>query len=127
MPITKSAKKSLRQNKKRRKENLRRLRTMRGIIKNIRDLTLENKKNAQNDSRQRQDKAKKLLPEAYKAIDKSAKMGIIKKNTAARKKSRLTKLINKIGAEKPKEIKDKKLNRENQNPTDQPETKAKEK
>ena len=125
MPITKSAKKSLRQSKKRRKENLRRLNAMRDIIKNIRDLTLENKKNAQENSRQRQDKAKKLLPEAYKAIDKTAKMGIIKKNTAARKKSRLTKLINKIGAEKPKEIKDKKSNRENQNPIDQPETKVK--
>ncbi len=29
------------------------------------------------------------LAEAYKAIDKAAKRGIIKKNTAARKKSRL--------------------------------------
>jgi len=127
MPITKSAKKSLRQSKKRRKENLRRLKVMRDIIKNIRDLTLENKKNAQDNPRQRQDKAKKLLPEAYKAIDKTAKMGIIKKNTAARKKSRLTKLINKIGEEKPKEIKDKKSNQENQNPIDQTETKVKEK
>lgn len=34
------------------------------------------------------------LVKAYKAIDKAAKRGIIKKNTAARKKSRLTKLIN---------------------------------
>lgn len=36
--------------------------------------------------------AKKLLPKAYQAIDKAAKRGVIKKNTAARKKSRLSKL-----------------------------------
>ena len=43
---------------------------------------------------QRYDKdPKKLLSEAYKAIDKAAKRGVIKKNTASRKKSRLTKLI----------------------------------
>ena len=35
-------------------------------------------------------KAKELLPKAYKAIDKAAKRGVIKDNTASRKKSRLT-------------------------------------
>ena len=44
MPITKSAKKALRQNKKRRIKNLRQLRAMRDIIKNIQKLVLENKK-----------------------------------------------------------------------------------
>lgn len=85
MPITKSAKKALRQSKKRRIQNLRRLKAMKGIIKNIRKLVLENKK----------EEALKLLPKAYKAIDKAAKVGVIKKNTAARKKSRLTKSITK--------------------------------
>ncbi len=33
--------------------------------------------------------ATKILPMAYKAIDKAMKSGLIKKNTAARKKSRL--------------------------------------
>ena len=33
--------------------------------------------------------AEKLLPAAYKSIDKACKTGVIKKNTAARKKSRL--------------------------------------
>ncbi len=33
--------------------------------------------------------AEKLLPTAYQAIDKAVKRGVIKKNTAARKKSRL--------------------------------------
>ena len=36
-----------------------------------------------------QEEAQKMLPSAYKAIDKAAKRGVIKENTAARKKSRL--------------------------------------
>lgn len=36
-----------------------------------------------------------LLSEAYQAIDKAAKRGIIKKNTAARKKSRLARSLRK--------------------------------
>lgn len=84
MPITKSAKKALRQNKTRRARNLIRLNAMREIIKKIKKLVVENKK----------DEALKLLPLAYKAIDKAAKTGVIKKNNAAHKKSRLIKLIN---------------------------------
>ena len=34
-----------------------------------------------------------LLPKVYKALDKAAKVGVIKKNTASRKKSRVSKLI----------------------------------
>lgn len=85
MPISKSAKKALRQSKKRRQRNLRRLNAMKDIIKKIRKLVAENKK----------EEAQKLLPNAYKIIDKAAKTNVIKKNNAARKKSRLTKLINK--------------------------------
>ena len=85
MPITKSAKKALRQNKKRKEKNLRRLRAMREVIKQIRKLVEANKK----------EEALKLLPRAYKTIDKTAKANIIKKNAADRKKSRLTKLVNK--------------------------------
>lgn len=88
MPITKSAKKSLRQSKKRRARNIRQKEAFKDIIKNIQKLVLENKKK----------EAEKLLPKAYKAIDKAAKTGVIKKNTADRKKSRLTKLVNKIKA-----------------------------
>lgn len=44
-------------------------------------------------SAQKIDEAKKLLPELYKVLDKAAKIGIIKKNTAARKKSRFTKSL----------------------------------
>ena len=83
MPITKSAKKALRQNKTRRVRNLRRLDVLRDTVKKIKKLVKENKR----------EEAVKLLPLAYKAIDKAAKTGVIKKNTAARKKSRLMKLI----------------------------------
>lgn len=92
MPVTKSAKKALRQNKKRRKMNLRRLRTMRGTIKDIQVKM----------SSQTQEDVKKLLPKAYKAIDKTAKVGIIKKNTAARKKSRLSRLVDRPKADQPR-------------------------
>lgn len=37
--------------------------------------------------------AEKLLPQAYQAIDKAAKRGVIKDNTASRKKSRLVAAI----------------------------------
>ena len=40
--------------------------------------------------------AQALVPKAYKAIDKAAKRGVIKKNTANRKKSRLVAAIKKI-------------------------------
>ena len=40
--------------------------------------------------------AKEALVLAYKALDKAAKKGVIKKNTASRKKSRLAKAIKKL-------------------------------
>ncbi len=83
MPIIKSAKKRLKQSEKRRSLNLRYKRQMKLIVKQIRELLKDKKKSD----------AKKLLPEAYKKIDKAAKAGIIKKNTASRKKSRLTKAL----------------------------------
>ena len=39
--------------------------------------------------------AKEFLPKVYQALDKAAKVGVIKKNTASRKKSRITKLLDK--------------------------------
>jgi small subunit ribosomal protein S20 len=42
--------------------------------------------------------AKEALAEMIKKIDTAAGKGIIKKNTAARKKSRMQKLINRLGA-----------------------------
>ena len=83
MPITKSAKKALRQNGKRRVHNIVYKKKMRALIKKVRTLVIENKK----------EDAKKLLPAVYKTLDKTAKVNIIKKNTASRMKSRLTKLV----------------------------------
>ena len=83
MPIIKSAKKALRQSKRKRVFNLRRKREMKIQTKEIQKLLTENKK----------EEALKLIPTAYKAIDKAAKRGVIKKNNASRKKSRLSKII----------------------------------
>ena len=41
------------------------------------------------------EKVQELLNVAYKTIDKSVSKGVLHKNTAARKKSRLTKFVNK--------------------------------
>ncbi len=82
MPIIKSAKKRLKQSKKRRSLNLGYKRKMKEIVKEIKELSAKGKKK----------EASKLLPEAYKAIDKATKRGVIKENTASRKKSRLTKV-----------------------------------
>jgi len=84
MPITNSAKKALRQNLKRRKINSVKKRKTKDLIKEARTLVLQNKI----------DEARKLLPKIYKILDKTAKSGLIKKNTASRKKSRITALIN---------------------------------
>jgi len=83
MPITKSAKKALRGSKKKKVFNIRRKTVMKDVVKDMRRLVSEGKK----------DEALKLVPQAQKAIDKAAKRGVIKKNTASRKKSRLAHLI----------------------------------
>jgi len=85
MPIIKSAKKALRQNKRRAKRNIQKKKKSKGLIKEVKNLISQNKVK----------EAKKLLPEIYKNLDKAAKTGLIKKNTASRKKSRITKAITK--------------------------------
>ena len=85
MPIIKSAKKALRKNIKQRKRNIVHKKKIRGLAKKIRTLVSEKKIG----------EAKNLLPQTYKALDKAAKTNVIKKNTASRRKSRLTKLIGK--------------------------------
>lgn len=85
MPILKSAKKALRQNKRRKVLNLAYKKKMKEPIKQMKKLLAEKKI----------EEAKKLLPQIYKTLDKSAKHGTIKKNTASRKKSRLTLMVNK--------------------------------
>ena len=83
MAIIKAAKKSLRQNARRKKINLVYKNKIKDLIKKARSLVLQ-KKN---------DEARLLLPQIYKVLDKAAKVGVIKKNTASRKKGRMTKLL----------------------------------
>ena len=86
MAITKSAKKSIRQTKRRKAQNLVYKNKIKNLIKEARDFVLQKKVN----------EAKKLLPFIYEALDKSVKVGVTKKNTASRKKSRMAKLINRL-------------------------------
>ena len=83
MATSKSGRKSVRQADAKRVFNVRRLRAMKEAVKNV--LTSVQGKDAK--------KAEELLPVAYKSIDKATKRGILKKNTAARKKSQLAKAI----------------------------------
>jgi len=63
---------------------------MKEAVKEVRDLATAGKKAD----------AETKLPLAYKAIDKAAKRGLIKANTADRKKSRLTKFVASVGDKK---------------------------
>lgn len=85
MPITKGAEKAHRASLRKRVFNLRRKSVMGDVVKKIRKQI----------SAGQVAEAEKSLPEAYKAIDKAAKRGVIKGNTAARKKSRLVAAIKK--------------------------------
>ncbi len=87
MAITANAKKAHKQSLKKRVFNLRRMRTMRDEVKDIQKLVAEGAT----------EKAQAALSTAYKAIDKAAKRGVIKDNTASRKKSRLAALIKRSG------------------------------
>ena len=83
MPITKSAKKALRQSIRRRVRNLKKKEAYKKAAKETRDLALAGKISEANST----------LSAAYKALDKAAQTNVISKNTASRKKSRLAKLI----------------------------------
>ncbi len=85
MAITKGAKKAVRTSERKRVFNLRRTTQMRDVVKDIK------KSIAAGEG----DKAKAMLPKAYQAIDKAAKRGVIKDNTADRKKSRITQAVKK--------------------------------
>lgn len=79
MAITSSAKKAIRASSRKRVFNLRRQKTLTDTTKAL--LKAVAAKDIAG--------AEKLLPSTYKAIDKAMKRGVIKKNTAANKKSRL--------------------------------------
>ena len=81
MPITKSAKRALRGSSKKKKSNVQKKivlkKTKKDFLKLIEGGKIED--------------AKKMLPKAYKLLDKAAKVNLIKKNRAAREKSKLAK------------------------------------
>ncbi|HYE22897.1 MAG TPA: 30S ribosomal protein S20 [Candidatus Paceibacterota bacterium] len=88
MAITKSAKKAHRASLKKHVFNLRRKRVLTATTKVVKKaVTAGDTKTASTS-----------LSAAYKAIDKAAKRGIIKKNTASRKKSRLARSIARVSA-----------------------------
>lgn len=83
MPITQSAKKALRGSARKKAMNDRNKKAIKETVKKIEKLVKEKKL----------DEAKKILPQAYSTIDKACKKGVIKKNNASRKKSRLSRII----------------------------------
>ena len=83
-----AAKKSIRQDKKRRLRNLKMKSGLKTLIKNINSL-IDAKK---------VDDASKLLSSVMRKLDKAAKKGIIKRQNADRKKSRLSAKIAKLKA-----------------------------
>ena len=86
MPIIKSAKKALRQSAKRKATNLIYTAKIKDLTKKALLLFKQNKPQ----------ELAQLLPSLYKALDKSAKVGVLKKNTAARRKSRFARKLNSL-------------------------------
>lgn len=83
MPQNKSAKKRLRQNEKKRARNRaqkRKVRTLVQKLKNTDDST----------------EAAELLPDVKRGLDRLASKGLIHKNKAANKKSKLEKYVNSL-------------------------------
>ena len=83
MPIIKSAIKRMRQNQVRREQRKPVKSYMKSMIKKMNDL--------KDDGKIKEMTA--LLPETYKAIDMAAKINLIHKSNAARKKSQMAKLV----------------------------------
>lgn len=79
MATSKSGNKSIRQAAAKRVFNVRRIRTMKASVKQVAEFV----------SAKDQKGAEALLPQAFKSIDKALKRGILKKNTAARRKAKL--------------------------------------
>ena len=89
MPNIKSAKKRLRQNEVRRQRNRSRISRMRTEIRRFKELVAENKL----------DEARAHLSAVYSVIDKTARTGVIHRNTGARHKSRLVRILNEQAAQ----------------------------
>ncbi len=79
MANTLSSKKRVRQNIAARARNRWRLRTLRDAVKDLQEKILHGSK----------EETREAMLKTFKVIDRSAQKGVIHKNTAARKKSRL--------------------------------------
>ncbi len=88
MANTSSAKKAQRGAERRRVFNARRKKTMKDAVKDMSKLVLGKSVK----------EATAMLPKVYKAIDKAAKEGTIKKNTAARMKSQAARALRLLAA-----------------------------
>lgn len=86
MAITKNAKKANRVSLRKRVSNDARRRTMKEAVKEVRKNVLAKEEKT----------LKSTLSLAYKALDKAAKKGVIKKGTADRKKARLARAVAKL-------------------------------
>ncbi|MDP3875324.1 MAG: 30S ribosomal protein S20 [bacterium] len=86
MSITRGAKKAHRSSQRKREFNLRRKDKVSRTVKSLKKLVASGKKK----------EAEVMMREVQSALDKAVKGKTLKKNTAARKKSRLSKLIKKL-------------------------------
>ena len=86
MSITRGAKKAHRSSLRKREFNLRRKDKVSRTIKSLKKLVASGNKK----------EAEIMMRQAQSALDKAVKGKTLKKNTAARKKSRLSKLIKKL-------------------------------
>lgn len=87
MANTKSSQKRIRVSRKRALRNQRISTTAKTSVQNARKALILNKKKD----------ADELVPKAIQSLDKASQKGVIHKNNAARKKSRLLKQYNKLG------------------------------
>jgi len=86
MSITRGAKKAHRSSLRKREFNLRRKGNVSRAVKSLKKLIVAGQKK----------EAEAMMREVQSAFDKAVKAKTLKKNTAARKKSRLSKLVKKL-------------------------------
>lgn len=89
MPQHKSAEKRVRQSKRRNAYNRQRKAEMKSLIKTVKRIVA---------SKGSLEEAQKALSATFKQLDKMATKGVIHKNNAANKKSKLTKLVKSLAA-----------------------------
>jgi len=86
MSITRGAAKAHRSSQRKREFNLRRKDKISRSVKSLKKLVVSGSKK----------EAEAMMREVQSALDKAVKSKTLKKNTAARKKSRLSKLVKKL-------------------------------